>query len=100
MKEQQAREEMVQQKEELERRMIEYQEEANRAKEALVIGFHVICCDGLLDHVMNMYTCQLFRSQMREFSYSFYLNFRKNFRQLLNITEEVPKKFQTNSEHY
>ena len=36
MKEQQAREEATQQKEELERRMIEYQEEANRAKEALV----------------------------------------------------------------
>ena len=36
MKEQQAREEATQQKEELERRMIEYQEEASRAKEALV----------------------------------------------------------------
>lgn len=41
MKEQQAREEMAQQKEDLERRMIEYQEEANRAKEALVMKrFH------------------------------------------------------------
>ena len=39
MKEQQAREEIVQQKEELERRMIEYQEEASRAKEALVKNF-------------------------------------------------------------
>ena len=39
MKEQQAREEIVQQKEELERRMIEYQEEATRAKEALVKKF-------------------------------------------------------------
>ena len=36
MKEQQAREEMAQQKEELERRMTEYQEEANRTKDALV----------------------------------------------------------------
>lgn len=36
MKEQQAREEIAQQKDELERRMAEYQEEANRAKEALV----------------------------------------------------------------
>lgn len=36
MKEQQAREEMAQQKEELERRMAEYQEEANRTKDALV----------------------------------------------------------------
>ena len=40
MKEQQAREEIAQQKEELERRMIEYQEEASRAKEALVKKFH------------------------------------------------------------
>ena len=39
MKEQQAREEIAQQKEELERRMIEYQEEASRAKEALVNKF-------------------------------------------------------------
>ena len=39
MKEQQAREEIAQQKEELERRMIEYQEEASRAKEALVKKF-------------------------------------------------------------
>ena len=39
MKEQQAREEIAQQKEELERRMIEYQEEATRAKEALVKKF-------------------------------------------------------------
>ncbi|XP_073257289.1 merlin-like isoform X2 [Porites lutea] len=36
LKEQQAREEIAQQKEELERRMIEYQEEASRAKEALI----------------------------------------------------------------
>lgn len=36
VKEQQAREEITQQKEELERRMIEHQEEASRAKEALV----------------------------------------------------------------
>lgn len=36
LKEQQAREEMAQQKEELERRMTEYQEEANRTKDALV----------------------------------------------------------------
>ena len=36
VKEQQAHEEVTQQKEELERRMIEYQEEASRAKEALV----------------------------------------------------------------
>ena len=42
MKEQQAREEMTQQKEELERRMIEYQEEASRAKEALVNARHAI----------------------------------------------------------
>ena len=40
MKEQQAREEMAQQKEELERRMTEYQEEANRTKDALV-NFHL-----------------------------------------------------------
>jgi len=36
LKEQQAREEIAQQKEELERRMAEYQDEANRTKDALV----------------------------------------------------------------
>ena len=36
MKEQQAREEMSQQKDELEKRMTEYQEDANRAKDSLV----------------------------------------------------------------
>lgn len=36
MKEQQVREEMAQQKEELEKRLIEFQDEANRSKEALV----------------------------------------------------------------
>lgn len=36
MKEQQAREEMAQQKEELEKRLTEFQDEANRSKEALV----------------------------------------------------------------
>lgn len=43
MKEQQAREEIAQQKDELERRMAEYQEEANRAKEALV-KFELLKC--------------------------------------------------------
>ena len=45
MKEQQAHEEATQQKDELERRMIEYQEEASRAKEALVKFIHL--CSGL-----------------------------------------------------
>ena len=43
LKEQQAREEMAQQKEELERRMTEYQEEANRTKDALV-NFDLLKC--------------------------------------------------------
>ena len=41
MKEKQTREDVVKQKEELERRMMEYQEEASRAKEALVIQFSI-----------------------------------------------------------
>ena len=41
MKEQQAREEMAQQKEELEKRLTEFQDEANRSKEALVNIFNL-----------------------------------------------------------
>ena len=43
MKEQQAREEIAQQMEELERKMTECQEEGNRAKDALV-NFELLKC--------------------------------------------------------